>query len=438
MNPLEKTWERILAILLFFAVPAILFLLLNEDVIDRRIATMTDEFVMEVTKDGVLTTEEYLIFENAVASMQGGYKIELRHQKYTTTPYYEFSDNNTIHNYFKERNNLAKSYVMVDEIEIQPVDTSKLKLQEQTNASVLASMSTNSYVPLPDDNNTSEDIVYEAVVPVQECYDGEKLVTVVKVYKDGMVFYAECDPVTVTGSGTGQAKLALNGSLIDETITVIVYPKTFTCSNGHVQATTKERIETYKSTGSYGLCDYCSLIPKSITLKNTLTATVGTTWEELAPEFTVTYMNGKTETIKHDQKGLYHDYDSNYCGTQTVTVSYKGFKTECFDITLTGRKCSCGQVCSERSYNDYLRFNYCDTCLTTVPFYFGDSYVQEDVVHHKEIAEILDNEGKYVFNRGDYLQVTLTRLDGGIPLPFMTRPRTIPIMSDGFIRTSGK
>ena len=64
--------------------------------------------------------------------------------------------------------------------------------------------------------------------------------------------------------------------------------------------------------------------------------------------------------------------------------------------------------------------------------------MQEDVAHHMEITERLDVNGEYLFNRGDYLKVTLKRIRDGIPVPFLSNRRTVPVISDGFIRTKGR
>lgn len=150
-------------------------------------------------------------------------------------------------------------------------------------------------------------------------------------------------------------------------------------------------------------------------------------------------MDGHTEIIPCNQPDLYHDYDLNYCGEQVVTVSYKGVSKTCFEITLVGGECiSCGGACTNRSFNDYSRFKYCDACLAMAPFYLGQSYKHKDSTQNEEIMETLDLKEVYYFSRNDYIKVSITRMSKSTGLPFLTNQTSIPIMVGGTVKTNGK
>lgn len=439
MDAFEKVLSRVLMILLFFVATGVVFLLFAEDAKERRVSTLADDFITEATKDGVLTKEEYLIFSDSLASFNEGYEIKLEHQSYMEDVSYRMADAGKIGEYFASRNILLKPYVPIEEFELPIVNTEGISLQQETNASIMASLSVDRYVPLPDDDIT-EFNTCEALVSIQECYEGENLITVVLVRESGMVYYLACDDIKITGTGTATVELKYRDVPVGATVDVTVYPRTRVCAEGHESVLTREMINEYKITGTYGGCEHCSMVPDSISVdSDTVNSVVGTEWKNLPMVLNVLFKDGHTDSVSLDDEELFHDYDANYCGSQTVTVSYRGLKAECATVVLEGADCiSCNNKCIERSFADYSRFKYCNTCLSTAPFYFGDTYTLKEVVHHEEIMKSLDTEGFYVFNRGDYLKVSVKRIADGIPVPFLSKRRSTPVVSGGDIRTNGR
>lgn len=444
VNSLGKVLERMQVVLIFFVASAIVLLLLNEDVKDRRVSVMADEFIMEATKDGCLTREEYLIFIDSVAKLDDSFEVELTRKTYITEPYYELAVESKLQDYFRGRNVRRSVYLPVETVEFEEPDVNTLVLQTETNASVLADLvGVTGYVPLPKDSEEAgvpvEGVVYEAVRPVQECYAGEKLVTVVKVEEAGNIYYMECD-AEVAPSSSSDVMLKRLGMPIGVTINVVVFPRTYTCANMHTIALTRERIDLNKATSTYGTCPNCVVEPADIVPSvDTVTKVVGTPWSELGLTFVVVYKDGHSVPLAYNEDGFYWDYDRNYAGQQVVTVSYKGLVEECFNVKLTARECTvCGSLCMNRANSDYMRFSYCDACLVGSPFYFGETYVREEVVHNGGIVNVLDAEGVYYFNRGDYVKVELSRVRRGLPIPFLTERGISPVISGGFVRTKGR
>ena len=438
MNILDKVYERITMIVIFFLVSTIIFTLLSSNMVDQRAEIITNSFVMTTMADGVLTAEEYKIFLQEVSNLQQGYEVELEHQTYTDVPYYEFTTASAIADYFSQRNVLKSKYLEVESIIYEDIDPASVVLQTMTNDNVIQSLAIGGYLPLPDDGIVGSAPVYEAVLPVQECYEGEQLVTVVRVQDNGMVYYMECDDFVMAGVGTGLVPLEYNGTSVGTSVLTTVYPRTRMCAEGHETTVTPEMIALYKSSGDYGACPLCSYTPISIAATDVNTL-VGTEWVDLPTVITVTYQNGDTEVIEKDDPELYYDFDSNYCGVQNVTLSYRGLQQQCMLVTLRERSCvACGALCSQRSYTDYERFNYCETCLAAKPFYMGEIYNLTDIKLHEDIISTLETTGEYKFMRGDYIKVTLTRVGRGLPIPFVNKETIVPIITSGYIRTTGQ
>lgn len=435
MSLFRKMIMMVLITVFFFIVPALLLLRLGEHEKKQRIDTLEKEFIQDATKDGVLTENEYLIFADAIARL-GGYDIILEHTSYVKEVSYEISTEEKLEEYFRGRNILTQNYVPVYPVELQAVDPEHLVLQKETNASVFSALESGGYIPLPDDEATNV-LTYESVRPVQECYSGETLVTVVKVSDNGWYYYVEADPLLVTGTGTSVVTLSIAGEPISATVSVSVYPKTYICTNGHEMAFTEEKLVHWKATGDYGACESCASVPTMIKADRPLvTAEVGTEWSALPVSLSVLFLDGHEENLLLEDSELFVNYDKNYCGTQNVTVSYKGAVSQCFEVFLHGKRCAvCGGICEERSLVDYQRFNYCNQCLAGTPFYFGDTYTQKYEMSNDDIIDRLTDQGMYYFERGDYFTVSVYYMEKSI---LSYQGSEFPVVNGGHMRTRGR
>lgn len=437
MSSIKNGVIRAVIILIMFAAPAIIFILYGESMKRLSAESIIDEFKEDVSADGVLTLDEYLIFVNSLAELKEGYEVSFEHSIYSEDVFYELADEAKLRNYFSNRNVLAQPDLKVVPLVFEPLDTSVLKMQNETNASVLAMISKDGYVPLPKDDDGNA--TYVPVVPVQSCYEGEPLVTVVYVEEGGLAYYAEADAVRVTGSGTADVSLSLNGKSIPASISVTVHKRTCKCANGHTVLNTIERIDEYATYGRILTCELCAEEPMEIVPSiSSLTGNVGTSWADLGLGFDVIYMDGHVEYVLPEDEELFHNYDSNYYGTQTVSVSYKGFTDKVLKVTLKGNYCkACGAECALRNAADSSRYEYCDLCLSDKPFFFGDTYLLTNVVYHKDIMNALESKGVYYLNRGDYLRIVVSKSTQGVMLPFMNDRMMYTILNGVEIRTDG-
>ena len=122
----------------------------------------------------------------------------------------------------------------------------------------------------------------------------------------------------------------------------------------------------------------------------------------------VTYLDGHTEEVLPNVEGMATDYDASYCGTQQVSVSYKGVMQGALTVTTKGGTCiTCGLECSKRNYADYRLEQRCEQCLSGSPFFFGQTYVEESVTTMREIEQLLQQEGEYPLSRNSYFELFL-------------------------------
>lgn len=420
----------IVMIVVFFVAPTIWFSWFVEDIKEQMALQYTTTFLEQVTSDGVLTKEEYVQYIDALASLERGYEVELIHTSYITQPQYEYQEEAKLQEYFKSRNQRKNVVIPKYPVILPDWKLEELVLQSETNASIFAVLTKDGFIPLPKEEQTDV-VFYEAVLPKQECYLGEALVTVVRVEDNGMVYYIEADDVMATESGSKRVTLTYQGIPIPAYIDVTVYPRSYYCDKGHIMPLTKEKIAYWKEHGTYGNCENCYQIPEMITTNSVIiTAVVGTEWKDLTIPFFVTYMDGHIEQISTENKELYTNYDNNYCGEQEVKVSYQGIVSECVTIQLQGQSCKeCGTECKNRAFTEYQRFPFCDKCLSQTPFYFGELYTQKEQYYHNEIKDKLELQGVYVFQRGDYIEVIIKEIND--------KKRLLPFSVGDTIRTNG-
>lgn len=437
MDSIRKVTERALFAILFFGA-IVVFLLYTENIRHKQLEKMAEEFIYSMTSDGDLTEIEYYVFLDSVASVDVGVSVELSHFSYEDNPYYNRYSADEIADYYKGRNVLSDKVLPIFALNYPAQDGSAYALQDKTNAGVLSNITEDGYVPLPNEDYSGATL-YTPVCPSQKVYVGEALCTVVRVIENGITFYRTADDSVVGFVGSGTYELTVDGAGTGAYISIVSYPRTITCVNGHETVLTPDSIALYESTGSYGACAYCALEPDYISASaSSVTSTVGTELADLGLIFYVTYKDGHREEVQVTDRRLYSTYDPSYYGTQTVRFSYLNCETEVFTCTLKGAACqNCGAECKDKYRPDYDRFPYCFACMEDMPFFTGTTYTQTEFSSNDEIVTALMNGQVCYFKRGDYVKVKLTYMQDGIPLPFLAAKRSMPIIIGEEIRTNG-
>lgn len=426
-------------VIVFFIGTSLFFLLYTDIIQYKHIKQLCTQFVYEVAKDGILTESDYYIFMDALSEHDTSIEFSLSHMEYDEIPYYSFCTEEESEEYFSKRNVLSVVNLPLLEIQFPDIEPDKLVLQDKTNANVLASLSSDSYAPLPEDDVTSA-AFYTAVCDEQKVYEGEKLCTVVKVVENGVTYYAVADEAIVEFTGTYVYEPKINGVPTGTEITVTSHPRTITCSHNHETLVTMERIEEYEQNGTYGPCTFCAMVPADITSsRSAVSAQVGTEMSSLGVTLTVTYQDGHTEGIDLSDRELFTSYDSSYYGEQQVRFSYKGLEKEVFTCTLYGGACSvCGSECTEKNIADYERFPYCSVCMEQMPLYRGETYSQKEYIDNDTIVLTLLNDKVYYFERGDYVELFLSYKGESRAIPFLAADIKMPIVIGESVRTDGK
>ena len=63
--------------------------------------------------------------------------------------------------------------------------------------------------------------------------------------------------------------------------------------------------------------------------------------------------------------------------------------------------------CNKRNYTDYMLEKRCEECLSSSPFFRGETYVEESITTMHEIEQLLQQEGEYPLRKNGYLEVFL-------------------------------
>ena len=400
------TW--ILFVLVIFIGPA---LFIKARVVDNEMEYMryvSDTFLDRVSAKGTLTYNDYLTYADSIAKLNKGYEVQALHRTYIDTPYYDVLSANEIVAYYAARN--IRNKIELEQDFSLPVvqEEEALTLQEESNATVFSAL-TGEYVPLPDEGAVTNQVTYTAVRPNQIVYENEPLITVCLKESPSGYQYIVADAVAVSVVGTRSVELTVNGVPTGAFVSVQVYPRKLRCDNGHRYACTKEVIANKESTGVWSGCPYCMVEVESITfLPANVVTKVGTDLFTAGLRCQVTYLDGHAEEVLPNVEGFTTTYDSSYCGTQPVSVSYKGVVQDGLTVTTKGGTCvKCGLECSSRNYADYLQEKCCERCLSGSPFFYGTTYVEESVTTMQEIEQLLQQEGEYPLSRNSYFELFL-------------------------------
>ena len=407
IHAIRKIMNWLLFVLVIFIGPT---MFIKSYVVDNEmeyIRHVSDTFLDKVSATGTLTYNDYMIYADSIAKLNNGYEIQVLHSSYVDTPYYDFLSADEIEAYYLSRN--IRKKIEIDTVSnIPAIQEEPLVLQEESNATIFSALA-GEYAPLPDEGSATNQITYTAVRPVQRVYQNEPLITVCLKESQFGYQYVIADAVSVAGVGNRTIELTLNGVPIGAFVSVEVYPRTLVCNNGHTYSCTKEVIANKELTGVWAGCPYCNMEVKQIEfLPDNVVTQIGTDLVTTGLRCQVEYMDGHTEIVLPDADGFTTNYDSFYCGTQQVSVSYQGIVQDGLTVTTRGGTCtSCGAECKNRNYADYILEKRCEQCLSGFPFYFGETYVEESVTTTSEIYDLLEQDGEYQLSRDSYFKISV-------------------------------
>lgn len=281
---------------------------------------------------------------------------------------------------------------------------------------------------------------------VQTVAAGDPLITTVTaVYKDGstkvVVATANTNTNTIVQNKTVTLTYTyiLDGTSYSKqcTITITVIPRSKTCSKGHTY--------NLNSDGSDPGCPYCrnylSNLQISAPASGSITIYKGTSLFDNGITLLATYMDGRTEYVTN---GYIDNLDTNYVGTQTVTIGYKGRYVNL--IVTTKRNLTLCSICG-RYYELYPDGSNpgCPYCISLTPIFTGNvmDYYDENYADNI-LKELYEGNGVYYLSDRDYLQLRLYDLKkswGGNLITFIFNnlgENNMRVIYGGYVREDGK
>ena len=69
----------------------------------------------------------------------------------------------------------------------------------------------------------------------------------------------------------------------------------------------------------------------------------------------------------------------------------------------------CNGECNERCFDDYAGFPYCTACMSEVALFTGTTYYEEIVTGMSQLENLLQEKGKVLLDKGDYITITLKK-----------------------------
>ena len=413
-----------------FVAPLLCVLVHTKEMQREQVRLLCEEMISEISASGSLKRDSYERFLEGLSECTEAFQVELQHTSYQKSPVYEYAAKEKITRYYAMRNQREIFDISTNPVLPEKIAMQDAKLQEQNNASVLGG-SMGIYVPLPKEEGMSEEIRYEAMVPVQEVYLGEELITVCMVEMPTGYYQFIADACSLKEEGTTVVQLTVNGRRIPAYVEATVYPRELNCPYGHTYACTKERVRYMKETGDMPECPYCKVMVTDISFSPSIvTTTVGTALQETEFLVRVVYQDGHTEIFDQKEEGLKFDYDAFYCGKQNVRTSYRGFLAEGLTVMVKGGKCKeCGGECQEKGYRDYEKNPFCSSCLSKIPVFLGKINLQEEIFETCDIVQELEKQTTYEMKRGDFFSIQVN---------FSKRWFIAPVWVDGRIGTEGK
>lgn len=245
--------------------------------------------------------------------------------------------------------------------------------------------------------------------PVQIIYLEDACITTATViYMDGSSEVVVCDTTFEANRiGEGQeASIVYDGfdtaatrKIFDMTIIVHVISRKSTCGQGH---------DYYLGEGGVDEgCPYCRAWLKHLQLvvpsDGFIKLYQHTTLESSGVTLLAVYLDGRMEYVTN---GYEHNLDAVYIGHQVVTIGYKGRYVTLNVETLRQRK-EC--IICKKFYEKYPDGSDpgCPYCISITPIFTGNCMIYYREHTWDEIFERICNQGRYSFQRGDLLRITV-------------------------------
>lgn len=399
-----EEWCDTLLYVLILCSTLLFFLLYWKGECEVRYAEVVmQEFLSDVSKNGKITVEEHEKMVRNLANINTEYTVNIMCREFELQPVYGLVQEKKIKEYYLCRNIMEPKEILPCQIVIEEEPVESLHLQTETNASVLADVQ--NWMPLPEDK---VEWSVESVRPYQEVYEGEELITVCRVRSLQESYYAEAEAMVADSSGTVQLQIMIEGEYYFVPVEVVCYPRVVRCKNGHEVTNSVAVLKESLQTGTVA-CPYCAFWPEKVQCERPLIyKKTGEALKKEENQITVTYLDGHKEVITPESEEWQDSYDNNYCGMQSVIVSYRGME-DCFTVISENERCrSCGKECNDRSYMDYLSFSYCTHCMSEVPLFSGEVYEAENVASVNEVLLALDTSGKWELQKGDFVVLQLS------------------------------
>ena len=377
----------------------------NENYQRRCAELIVQEFLDEVSAGGIISLELYEYLVQSINKINTSYEVEVSYSTYNEEPVYAKIPEGKIREYYLNRN-IRKNIVLqevVKENDTMSVET--LRLQKETNASLLAAEN-GGCISLPEDGGVFR---IEAVRAIQKVYEGEELLTLCRVISEDGNYYVEAEKCYGTVSGRVNLKVWIGTEYREVPVEVVCYPRIVCCENGHEMANTDDVFRAVQS-GEEPRCSLCREVPKELTLSTSiLPRKTGTklTGEELW--INAVYQDGSWKQIYPENQEWQDNYDENFCGIQSVVIRYRNAEATLLVLSENDSCMQCGKECNDRSYGDYIKFPYCVVCMSQMALFTGNTVQEETIVSDKEIVSMLDNVQKLVLNFGDTVKVRILK-----------------------------
>ncbi len=403
---LEEWFDTLLMLFLVFVSLLFSFYYWKEQYNMRCASVVIEDFLEKASTEGKVSIQELEVLLQQIQRIDKQYILECIYTGIKLEPCYAKIQKEQLDNYYFKRN-LRKEFVLTEQDIFIPEEIVEgLCLQEETNASILASGKEH-YLPLPEDKAIFS---ITAIRPKQKVYEGEALITLCLVISEDGNYYVEAEPIVATHSGNVYMIANINGKQEYVKVEVSCYKRELICEKGHKFANTKERIEQMEQTGMQPICSICQKLPKQVQCNQT--TVVLKTGESLVntPLFLeVTYLDGHVEKIFPFMEGWNDNYDKNFCGIQTVTIQYKQLRDTVVVIS-EGENClNCGNVCTGKAHKDYIEFPYCTECMAQYPLFTGEVYEEQWRMNLRELIIFLENERVLFMEEGEQLTVAIKK-----------------------------
>ena len=402
---LEEWFDTLLLLFFIFASLLFSFYFWKEQYQLRCTQIVIDEFLEKSCVEGKISKEEVELLLNQIRKIDNAYSVDVIYTGIELEPCYAKLSKEHWDRYYWKRN-VRKEMVLVSQQINIPEEKIDDKLQEETNASLLA-IGKEQYLPLPKEEEVFSVI---AVRPEQRVYEGEELITLCLVTSSEGIYYVEAESIKAISSGKISMLVNVNDIQMYVDIDVICYPRELICDRGHTFANTKERIQQQEQTGEDVVCPVCEELPTKISCNtSTIYLKTGESLLESSLFLEVTYLDGHIEKIFPSELGWEDNYDSNFCGLQNVTIQYGQLQTMVVVIS-EGRNCEqCDKICIGKCFEDYIAFPYCTTCMSEQLLFTGEVYEELFRMNLKELVHFLEEEKQLFLKKGERVMVEVKK-----------------------------